>query len=67
MEIDAVVLGRVIVVLAVAVAWLAWYMARRRGLSARTAALIALVLGLLPPLNLAYLVFLRMRHPVSEN
>lgn len=66
MDINAVALGRVIVVMAVAGAWAGWYMARRRGLGAGSVAVIALLLGLLPPLNLAYLLFLRLRHPLRE-
>jgi hypothetical protein len=69
-EINAVVLGRMIVllalVLAIAGARAGWRMARRRGLSAGYVALTALVLGLLPPLNLVYLLVLRRRHRIGD-
>ena len=63
MDIDIVILGRVIFVLAVLGGWAGWHMAARRGLNRVRVSLTALVLGLLPPLNLLYLLFVRGREP----
>ena len=59
MDIDIVVLGRAILVLALLGAWAGWRMAGRCDLNRFKVSIIALLLGLLPPLNALYLFHLR--------
>ncbi len=66
MEIDIVVLGRVVLALALLGAGAGWFMARSRGLNRMAVSLTALVLGLLPPLNLLYLLYIRSRRCASR-
>ena len=61
MEIDIVVLGRVVLATALLGAWAGWRMAAHRGLNRVSVSLIALILGLLPPLNALYLLYVRSR------
>ena len=66
MDIDIVVLGRSILVLAVLGGWAGWHMAAHRGLNRVRISVTALILGLLPPLNLVYLLFVRRKRPKGD-
>lgn len=66
MQIDlgaALVLLAMLMAFDVAVALVAWRAAGRRGLSPRLAALCAILLGFLPPLNVAYLALISLLRP----
>ncbi len=66
MDIDIVVLGRIVAALALLGAGAGWFMAGSRGLNRVAVSLTALVLGLLPPLSGLYLLYIRSRRSGSR-
>lgn len=66
MNINATLIGELVVISVLVVGFLSFYLGKRKTNSPKLAALIGVLLSLIPPLGLIYIVFLVLKNDIKQ-
>ena len=66
MNINATLIGEIVVISLLVVGFLSFYLGKRKTNSPKLAALIGVLLSLIPPLGLIYIVFLVLKNDIKQ-